>query len=112
MLPSARRQPPLRPVRESSLLEMSKLQRHFGTGYDRTVPPGHFATGSSVAAVALYPTFTPFAYCTFYERAAPVAQERNPTAPNSKRQTPNAERSIDAAAPFREHFPTSYELVL
>jgi len=39
--------PPLRPVGESSLLEMSKLQRHFAPGYDRTVPPGHFATGSS-----------------------------------------------------------------
>ena len=39
--------PPLRPARESSLLEMSKLQWHFVPGYDRTVPPGHFATGSS-----------------------------------------------------------------
>jgi hypothetical protein len=23
------------------------LSRHFGPGYDRTVPPGHFATGFS-----------------------------------------------------------------
>src|SRR5271157_6308322 len=30
----------LRPVRESSLLKMSKLQRHFVPGYDRCCPYG------------------------------------------------------------------------
>src|SRR5271166_1020013 len=32
------------------------------------------------AVAALYSTFTRFACCAFYERATPVARERNPTA--------------------------------
>src|SRR5208337_402082 len=40
MLPSARRH----------AAPQAKLQRHFVPGYDRTVPPGHFATGSRLVA--------------------------------------------------------------
>src|SRR5271165_4051126 len=45
------------------------------------------------AAAALYPTFTPFLLVLYYERATPVARERNPTCA-TRAKTP-IRRSVD-----------------
>jgi hypothetical protein len=47
---------------------------------DRRCTSGNFPF-ADYAATALYPTFTPFCLFKFYERATPVARERNPTVP-------------------------------
>ena len=53
----------------------------------------------------------PFCLFTFYERATPVAQERNPTVtraatltPNAERRTPNAERRTTVREAFERVF--------
>jgi hypothetical protein len=76
---------------------------------DRRCTSGNFPF-ADYAATALYPTFTPFCLFKFYERATPVARERNPTVPRVPIRRPAVSFLPHADPPTRRfvspHTPT------